>query len=69
MSKEEDEVKATYAIGEKVILECIWKGTLAISIGNLPVDGQMVAYFAQIFEFKEEKIFRQRNYDCFEPFT
>lgn len=42
-----------------MILECIWQGTLAISPGNIPEGGQMVAHFAQIFEFKDGKIFRQ----------
>lgn len=69
MSKEEYDIKNIYSIGDTVILECVWKGTLAIPIGNQPVDGQITAYFAQIFEFKEGKIYRQRNYDCFEPFS
>lgn len=29
----------------------------------------MVAHYAQFFEFKDGKIFRQRNYDYFEPFA
>ena len=29
---------------------------------------EMTAHFAQIFECKDGKIYRQRNYDCFEPF-
>lgn len=28
----------------------------------------MKAYFAQFYEFKDDKIIHQRNYDCFEPF-
>lgn len=68
MSKEEYEVKKLYSIGEVVILEAIWKGTVSVPIGNLPIGGQITAYFAQFFEFKDGKIYRQRNYDCFEPF-
>ena len=69
LSKEEYEVKNILSVRDTVILECVWHGTLAISIGNIPIGGQMTAYFAQIFEFKDGKIFRQRNYDCFEPFS
>lgn len=69
LTKEEFEVKNLISAGETVILECIWRGTLAVPLGNIPVGGQMTAYFAQIFEFKDGKIFRQRNYDCFEPFA
>lgn len=68
ISKEEYEVMNIISIAETVILECIWKGTLAVPIGKLVAGDQMKAYFAQFFEFKEDKIFRQRNYDCFEPF-
>ena len=68
LTKEEFEVKSLHTAGDTVILECIWKGTLAIGIGNIPPGGQMLAHFAQFFEFKDGKIFRQRNYDCFEPF-
>lgn len=69
LQKEEYEVKGLHAAGEVVILEAIWRGTLAIPLGNMPAGGQMVAHYAQFFEFKDGKIFRQRNYDCFEPFA
>ncbi|MCB9307325.1 MAG: nuclear transport factor 2 family protein, partial [Lewinellaceae bacterium] len=62
------EVKNLLSVGDTVVLECIWRGTLAIPIGNIPAGGQMTAYFAQVFEFRDGKIYRQRNYDCFEPF-
>lgn len=68
LTKEEYEVKNLISLNDTVVLECIWRGTLAVPIGNINVGGQMKAHFAQIFEFKDGKIFRQRNYDCFEPF-
>ncbi|MCB0631806.1 MAG: hypothetical protein R2824_20670 [Saprospiraceae bacterium] len=40
-----------------------------LPVGNLSAGEDMVAYFAQFFEFKDGKIYRQRNYDCFEPFA
>lgn len=69
LTREEYEVKNLLSAGNTVILECIWRGTLAIPLGNIPAGGQMTAYFAQFFEFKDGKIFKQRNYDCFEPFS
>jgi ketosteroid isomerase-like protein len=68
MSEETYDVKKLYSIGEIVILEATWKGTLSIPIGNIPQGGQMTANFAQFYEFKDGKIYRQRNYDCFDPF-
>lgn len=69
LTKEEYEVKNLISTNDTVVLECVWRGTLAIPMGNIEAGGQMIAYFAQIFEFKDGKIFRQRNYDCFEPFS
>lgn len=42
-----------------VVMESHWTGEL--------VDGRTLkAFFCMIFEFKERKIYRIRNYDCFE---
>jgi ketosteroid isomerase-like protein len=41
-------------------------GTLAVPFGSFPVGSQMKAFFAVFLEFREGKIIRQRNYDCFE---
>lgn len=67
--KEEYEVKNLISFENTILLECTWKGTMAIPLGNIPAGGQMIAHFAQIFEIKDGKIFRQRNYDCFERFA
>jgi len=67
MSKEEYEIRNLFSSGNVVILEAVWKGTLAVPVGNIPTGGVMTAYFAQFFELKDGKIYRQRNYDCFEP--
>lgn len=69
LTQEKYEIMNLLVAGDTVVLECVWHGTLAIPLGNIPVGGQMRAHFAQIFEFKDGKIFRQRNYDCFEPFS
>lgn len=68
MQRERYEVVNTHVNGNTVVLEVIWIGTLAIPIGNLPAGGEMKAYIAQFYEFKDGKVIKQRNYDCFEPF-
>ena len=68
LSKQRLEIVKSYEIGNTVIIEAIWAGTLALPIGQIPIGGEMKAYFAQFFEFEQDKIIRQRNYDCFEPF-
>jgi ketosteroid isomerase-like protein len=62
------EVKAAYAHGDVVILEVLWVGTLRIPIGSLAVGQEMRAHFAVFLEFRDDLIYRQRNYDCFEPY-
>ena len=66
--KEEYEIKNIFSVNNTVIVEAIWKGTLAVPIGTIKAGEVMTAHFAQFFEFKDEKIYRQRNYDCFDPF-
>jgi len=61
-------VRAAYAVGETVILEVLWVGILAIAVGALAAGQEMRAHFAVFLEFRDGKIVRQRNYDCFEPF-
>ena len=67
LQKEEYEVVKSYSFENTVIIEAIWTGILAIPLGNIPVGGTMKAYFAQFYEFKDGKIIKQRNYDCFDP--
>ena len=56
------------ADGERVAIELEWTGVLAIPIASLPAGGEMRAHFAIFLEFRDGKIRRQRNYDCFQPF-
>ncbi len=62
------EIQKSYEIDNTVILEVVWTGTLARPMGqSLP--GEVIrAYIAIFIDFKDGKIIRQRNYDCFEPF-
>lgn len=61
-------VRSALAQGNRVALETLWVGELAVAVGTLPAGGQMRAHFAMFLEFEGERIRAQRNYDCFEPF-
>src|SRR4051812_1297819 len=53
--------------GDRVALEVFWSGYLAVPVDSLPADSEMRAHFSMWLEFKDGKIFRQHNYDCFDP--
>ena len=55
------------ACGDTVALELNWSGRLAVPIGTLQPGDTMHARFAIFIELRDGRIFRQRNYDCFEP--
>jgi ketosteroid isomerase-like protein len=55
------------ADSDQVALEVQWSGTLATGLGPLPAGAVMRARLAIFLEFREGKIVRQRNYDCYEP--
>ncbi len=62
------EIKNVMASGDRVALEVRWTATTKLAFGTLPVGGQMAADFAIFLEFRDGRIARQHNYDCFEPF-
>ncbi|HVE71078.1 MAG TPA: nuclear transport factor 2 family protein [Thermoanaerobaculia bacterium] len=61
------EIRSAISTGDRVILEVLWVGTLAIPFGTIPAGGEMRAHSAMFLEFHDGKIVAQRNYDCFEP--
>ena len=52
----------------RVACEVLWRGVLAVPLRSLKPGDTMKARFAVFFEFRGNRIRRQRNYDCFEPF-
>jgi ketosteroid isomerase-like protein len=66
MSSQRYEVLHAVASGDHVAIEASWTGTLAIPLGSLPIGGQMRARFAIFLTYRDGKIVRQHNYDCFE---
>jgi ketosteroid isomerase-like protein len=53
--------------GDNVALEVHWSGLLAVSVDSLPADSELRAHISIFLEFRDGKICRQHNYDCFDP--
>jgi len=68
LKSEKYEILNSYILDSTVIIEALWTGIISVSLGKLQPGAEMKAHFAQFYEFKNEKIIKQRNYDCFEPF-
>ena len=67
MTSQRYEVLSAIAEGDHVALEVRWSGTLSVPFDTIPAGGVMRARFAVFLDFRDGKIVRQRNYDCFEP--
>lgn len=61
------EVKSETVQGDRVALEAVWSGVLAVPLGALAAGATLRAHFAMFFELADGRIRTQRNYDCFEP--
>lgn len=68
MTSETYEIVTLIETGDVVACEVLWRGVLAVPLKSLKPGDAMKARFAVFFEFRGDKIRRQRNYDCFEPF-
>lgn len=62
------EVVSLLEAGDVIAVEIVWRGIMAIPLKSLQPGDAMTARFAAFFEFEGDKIRRQRNYDCFDPF-
>jgi ketosteroid isomerase-like protein len=67
MTAQRFEVVNALASGDQVAVEALWTGTLAVPLGSIPAGGQMRARFAIFLTYRDGKIVRQHNYDCFDP--
>jgi ketosteroid isomerase-like protein len=68
MAAQRYEIRGEVAGGDRVALEVLWTGTLAMPVGSLPEGGEMRAHFSVFLDFRDGRIAAQRNYDCFDPF-
>lgn len=67
LQRQSYEIVSELAQGERVVVEAIWTGVLAIAFGAVPAGSTLKAHFAMFFELEDGRIRTQRNYDCFEP--
>ncbi|MCR5876340.1 nuclear transport factor 2 family protein [Phenylobacterium sp. J426] len=68
LTSETYEIVNLLEAGDIVAAEVLWRGVLAVPLRSLKPGDAMKARFAVFFEFQGDRIRRQRNYDCFEPF-
>lgn len=68
LSSESYEIVNLLETGDIVAAEILWRGVLAVPLRSLKPGDAMKARLAVFFEFQGDRIRRQRNYDCFEPF-
>ncbi|HEX4964636.1 MAG TPA: nuclear transport factor 2 family protein [Thermoanaerobaculia bacterium] len=62
------EILNEVAQGDHVALEVQWSARLQVPFGMLQPGDTMRARFAFFLTFRDGLIFRQHNYDCFDPF-
>ena len=67
LSSQRFEVLNTVSDGERMAVELLWSGTLAVAIGSLGSGSTMQAHIGMFMELRDGKIASQRNYDCYEP--
>jgi len=67
MTSQRYEILSAIESGDDVALEVQWSGTLAIAFGTIPAGGTMRARLAIFLKFRDGKIVRQHNYDCYDP--
>lgn len=68
LSEQNFQIVGAAEAGDRVVVEKIWTGRLAIDVGSLKKDQEITAHICAVVEFKDGKIFRHRSYDCYEPF-
>ncbi|MEX2315686.1 MAG: nuclear transport factor 2 family protein [Pirellulales bacterium] len=62
------EITSEIAAGNRVVLEVVWRGMLARSLGDQLAAGTTLrARLAIFLEFRDGQIVAQRNYDCYDP--
>jgi ketosteroid isomerase-like protein len=62
------DILRSYALGNTVIAEVEWRGTLAVPLGSIPGGGEMRGHIAFFIEIEGGRIRRQREYSLFDPF-
>jgi len=67
LSAEHFEIVGALASGSHVAMEIVWTGTVGVAAGPFVAGQALRAQFAIFLEFRDGRIVRQHNYDCFDP--
>jgi ketosteroid isomerase-like protein len=67
LSEEHFELLGAIASGDIVAMEVVWRGAIGVDAGPFVAGQRLRARFAIFLEFRDGRIARQRNYDCFDP--
>lgn len=62
------DVTRIYEDGDVVVAEFNWWAALTVPFGSLQPGERMTGHFITVVELKDGLVYRQRNYDCFDPF-
>ncbi len=54
-------------VGGTLVTRAVWEGELAIDAGPLVRGTRLRADIAMFFEFRDGRILRQENFDCYGP--
>ncbi|MBA9088143.1 ketosteroid isomerase-like protein [Fontibacillus solani] len=68
LKEQKYDIQRVYEAGETLITEVIWTAEVGADAGVFKTGQRLKAFFCCLFDFKDGKIYRQRNYDCFERF-
>lgn len=68
MASQTYDIVSTLTDGDRVAIEIAWSGTLAIQLQHLTPGSVMTGQLSLFLDFRDGKICRQRNYDCYPPF-
>lgn len=68
LKEQKYDIQRVYESGETLITEVIWTAEVGADAGVFKTGQRLKAFFCCFFDFKDGKIYRQRNYDCFERF-
>jgi ketosteroid isomerase-like protein len=66
LESEDYEVTGIVAHEDAVAMEVIWTAAVKVAAGPFSAGQLLRAHFAVFLEFRDGRIARQRNYDCFD---
>lgn len=68
LSSQKFDIRKFYELEDSLIIEAVWSGQIGESTGDFLYGKILTAYICIVMEFRDGKIYRQRNYDCYERF-